>query len=359
MDADRDRDGRGFIYPCVSVLLSVCIRVRRTIKMIYLVCLLIIWCVFLALGRRIDKKTKELLLKGAKKKEEINILNAEIGRSDRLLFVLRGKVSRYAALKEITEKLIRSLSLNNTRDILIESICSLLSQPRDKIKLYLWDRQARKLTLFNPRVGGCRAAGDISPGEGQGDMFDVWAVKHQMPLFVEDAAQDFRFDVAKSLPFGFPLGSLISAPLIVGKRIIGILRLEKEAVRGFSWDDLRFLSVFSDLAALSIDNSRLYEYTQRLAITDGLTGLYLRQYFMMRLNDALGKGKGPHNNEQVFSLLMVDIDYFKKYNDEFGHICGDIVLKRIALLLRNECRGLDVVISRYGEEEFAILLAHS
>ena len=94
-----------------------------------------------------------------------------------------------------------------------------------------------------------------------------------------------------------------------------------------------------------------YELNQ-LIITDGLTQLYTRDYILKKIEEAIRRFK---NNKEVFSLIMLDIDYFKNLNDQYGHCCGDFVLKKISDLLRDNLRKTDT-IARWGGEEFLILL---
>jgi len=93
----------------------------------------------------------------------------------------------------------------------------------------------------------------------------------------------------------------------------------------------------------------------QLAITDGLTELYNYRYFKDQLNQEITRAK-RHNT--TVSIAMIDIDYFKNYNDTHGHPAGDLVLKKIAELLRNNIRKIDVA-ARYGGEEFALILVET
>jgi len=94
---------------------------------------------------------------------------------------------------------------------------------------------------------------------------------------------------------------------------------------------------------------------QLLAVTDSLTGLYVRRYFQLRLQyewDHAQKTKVP------FSLVMLDVDFFKKINDTYGHLAGDMVLAKVASIAQECCRKVDIV-SRYGGEEFVVILPHT
>lgn len=91
---------------------------------------------------------------------------------------------------------------------------------------------------------------------------------------------------------------------------------------------------------------------QLLAVTDSITGLYVRRYFQLRLHYEWTHSK---KTRSLFSLLMMDIDFFKKINDTYGHLCGDMVLEQVSAILQECCRKVDI-ICRYGGEEFAIIL---
>jgi len=102
---------------------------------------------------------------------------------------------------------------------------------------------------------------------------------------------------------------------------------------------------------LEIAQSKLLQ----LAITDGLTGLYNYRYFKQQLSQEIIRSKRLSTD---VSIAMIDIDYFKNYNDTHGHPAGDLVLKQIAELLRNNIRKIDVA-ARYGGEEFALVLVET
>jgi diguanylate cyclase (GGDEF)-like protein len=141
--------------------------------------------------------------------------------------------------------------------------------------------------------------------------------------------------------------------MMLENRISGTLRLESVKRNAYSADDLRILYVIADIAAVAMNNARLYARTEELAIRDGLTNLYVQRYFKERLRDEL---KRAERKKHIFSLLFFDIDHFKHYNDKHGHAAGDIVLKHIAYTL-HKFAGTGDVIARYGGEEFAVILA--
>jgi len=134
---------------------------------------------------------------------------------------------------------------------------------------------------------------------------------------------------------------------------LGLLRLESKKSGFFNQDDLRFLSLVSDLGAVALENSMLFQKTQDLAIHDDLTTLYTRGYFVDRLRDEVRRAQ---RLDQHLSLMMIDIDFFKQYNDKFGHILGDLVLKKLGILLKDSFGELASLICRFGGEEFLVML---
>jgi two-component system cell cycle response regulator len=117
-------------------------------------------------------------------------------------------------------------------------------------------------------------------------------------------------------------------------------------------DTLEFLTTVAGQAALAVENARLYTKTLQLSITDGLTGLYNYRYFMERLDAEFVRARRYH---RTLVLLILDIDHFKLFNDRYGHLKGDEILRRLAEIIRNSVREVDVP-ARYGGEEFAIIM---
>ena len=184
----------------------------------------------------------------------------------------------------------------------------------------------------------------------EGDLFDFWVIKNQRRLIVADIQQDFRFDIkeASRIP---DVRSIVIAPLVHERRIIGTLRIQSAVRDGFSNDDLRLLDTIAVLASSALSNAMLFEQTEDLAIRDSLTGLYVRRYFFDRLKE---EHRRVLLTQRPLSLLMCDLDHFKDCNDRHGHAAGDLMLLEFANILRRTCEG--GIVARYGGEEFSILL---
>jgi diguanylate cyclase (GGDEF)-like protein len=145
----------------------------------------------------------------------------------------------------------------------------------------------------------------------------------------------------------------MSVPMMIGNKAIGILRLDSSRPKYFQSENIRLLTTVSDLGAVAIENAQLYESIEDLAIRDGLTGLFLRRHFLKRLSHEM---KRDRRKKSPLSFLMIDLDYFKKYNDKYGHMAGDIVLKTLSMVLVNTFCNPGDMICRYGGEEFAVFL---
>ncbi len=146
---------------------------------------------------------------------------------------------------------------------------------------------------------------------------------------------------------------IVLIPLKAKDKINGIIVADNFITREpVSKDDIRMLTMLANQAGLAIENSQLYEKTLMLANMDSLTELWNHGYFQHLLNSELEKSRAM---KLPLSLVMVDIDYFKIYNDNLGHQAGDKILKELATLIKNQSRKMDYVC-RYGGEEFAVIL---
>jgi len=143
--------------------------------------------------------------------------------------------------------------------------------------------------------------------------------------------------------------SILCTPIKSKGKISGILYMENNLTNNaFTPERIEPLRIISSQAAISIDNARLFE----LATTDGMTKLYVHRYFQLLLDQEIQRAR-RHNKH--FSLIMMDIDNFKAFNDTYGHQLGDKVLKSVARAVKNILRVNDVT-ARYGGEEFVMIL---
>ncbi len=164
---------------------------------------------------------------------------------------------------------------------------------------------------------------------------------------------DLRGNKTPILPFKTgDVGSLLILPLLYERELLGLVLFLSENINAISSYQINLLKILGNQASTALANARLYARIERMAITDGLTGLFNHRHFQEMLSsefNRLGRLK------TVLSLLLIDIDYFKKINDTYGHPAGDDVLRGVAGTIREEIRNIDIP-ARYGGEEFAVLL---
>jgi diguanylate cyclase (GGDEF)-like protein len=149
----------------------------------------------------------------------------------------------------------------------------------------------------------------------------------------------------------FPIPGI---PMVVGDQVKGVMTIEKLMNRRqkFDVEDFELLKIFVKEAAIALANGYAYRQLEDVAMKDGLTGLYNYRYFQERLDKEV---KRSIHNSNSLSLLMVDVNGFKRVNDAYGHRQGDETLKDLANILRNSVRSVDVP-ARYGGDEFVIIL---
>jgi diguanylate cyclase (GGDEF)-like protein len=192
----------------------------------------------------------------------------------------------------------------------------------------------------------------ITPGEGViGSVF-----QSGVALCVPDVrAHD---DLSRNRP-RYRSSSFVAVPVRAGERILGVISAtDREDDRPFTRDDVSSLRALAAPVALALSRelavSEAEQYAHAAAI-DPLSGLFNRRYLHVRLEEELERAR---RHQITLALLMIDLDDFKMVNDKFGHLAGDVVIKDVAVILRRTVRMFDVC-TRYGGEEFAILMPNS
>ncbi|MEZ7890271.1 MAG: sensor domain-containing diguanylate cyclase [Candidatus Wallbacteria bacterium] len=180
----------------------------------------------------------------------------------------------------------------------------------------------------------------------------MWSFTHNEMVTPTEIQKD---PILSALHRESKLKVIMCAPISSKDEVIGVIcveELEGGPSAKITSDDTRMFSILIDLVSLSFNNTRLFRKVQMLANTDGLTKLFTHRYFQEFLSAEIEKcsqGKGE------FSIILSDIDHFKKFNDTYGHQAGDFVLEQTAQCFKQTVRPNDIV-ARYGGEEFIILL---
>ena len=219
----------------------------------------------------------------------------------------------------------------------------------------------------------------VAVWQDPGELYSVyeWSDLKEAPAVHADLANDGRtwiswFLINREEPFiltksqlnlqqmpllfeGESLGNLstfLATPMRHQQKRIGALLLGCRQEEAFSSHQARVISILCNQAAVSLENSSIIQKMEELAITDGLTGLYNHRYFQESYQQELERAE---RQNQKLTLLIMDIDHFKGFNDSFGHPAGDFILRSLATVLKKNARKIDV-LARYGGEEFAALL---
>jgi diguanylate cyclase (GGDEF)-like protein len=259
---------------------------------------------------------------------------------------LKAHLKEISTLLQLNQAMASTLDLDTLFDRVINSLCELLECHMASLLLYNHGDETLEVSHSigipeNVLSDICFSLNEGISGE---------TARTHKAIYVKDLKKDKRYlNYKGKLP---PEGSLLSMPLLSKDRINGVLNLHHKQVDGFTEDDIKMARAVSNQVAVSIENTQLYELAKKQSITDELTGLANRRHFQDILQREIVHAQRYSSN---ISMIMIDIDHFKKYNDTHGHLQGDIALKKAASIFLQNTRGIDLT-ARFGGEEFVILL---
>lgn len=244
------------------------------------------------------------------------------------------QVNKLTALTRIGNAIATTLKLNEILELALSSLVKDLGY--DRAQVYLLDENGKKIVenLSIDFRGYFQSLEDVS---------SVYPIFDSIPSETKPSLQSRKFS-----------SNLIAyIPISYKKKKTGLLVVDNLFSRQtLTAHDLSFLGILADQFGTVIENSRLFERVEKLSITDSLTGLFNHRYFYERLSEEISRANRFGKN---LSLLMLDIDNFKNFNDTFGHQAGDTVLTTVSRIIMENVRSIDIV-SRYGGEEVAIIL---
>ena len=249
------------------------------------------------------------------------------------------------AIYEFTSILGSTLQYQEVLNLMVDTILRIV--PYDACSLFLIDEEASELYIEVARGLSQKAIEESRYRIGDG--VAGWVAQTAQPALVLDYERDPRFQYLK---YEHHFCSVLSLPLVIKGEVIGVLEILKLEPAAFTRDDLRTLTIIANQAAFAIRNAHLYSEVMQLAITDSVTGLGNHRLFKEVLANELARAK---RYGRQLSLLMLDIDHFKKINDYYGHQMGDSVLMELGSQLKALIRNTDLA-ARYGGEEFCLIL---
>jgi diguanylate cyclase (GGDEF)-like protein len=257
-------------------------------------------------------------------------------------------VDSYRRLADVFHEILAEQSLDALLDRIADALAELI--PYDTLTVFRAEEAQRELVpvLARDRWADKILSTRVKFTEG----ITGWAVTRREPVLVTQAHLDPRVMTVPGTPADEP-EALISIPLVARDTVKGamnVYRLGESA--SFDEREFELAKRFGDAVALALDNAQTRARLEHQAQTDSLTGLYNHRYFHERLRAELASSSRSH---AVVSVLMLDLDDFKRVNDVFGHGTGDEILRGLAETLRSAVRTSDVVC-RLGGEEFAIVM---
>jgi diguanylate cyclase (GGDEF)-like protein len=223
----------------------------------------------------------------------------------------------------------------------------------DRVTFFLTDDRREKLVLRY--ADGIPLPGPVSFGIGEGLPGRIVEIGehshiHDLSLFYE-TLNDFIHVPGEEKRDGAYIGIALKSQ----NETLGVIGIDCPVKYGLTVEDMDFLALTSHQISAGIEKSHLFTRTEELAQLDGLTGLYNHRVFKERLVQEVSR---RNRSGKPLSLIMLDIDHFKRFNDSYGHQAGDVILKELATVIKGQCRYTTMdMCFRYGGEEFAVLLS--
>jgi diguanylate cyclase (GGDEF)-like protein len=251
--------------------------------------------------------------------------------------------ARLQTIYETSRSLTELMSVENVIDRLLQIARSVLDYP--VCEIYTWETPTGTLWL-NGRVDHLQTSRLKKPERVELTDLLRRAIEGGEIGRVTDR------HAGRSIIDGNPNRSRLIVPMISEGKVIGLLSAESPNPNAFSEHDEQVLAIMAASTAMSLVNADLHQRMEKLTVIDELTGAYNYRYFRGRLED---ERRRAVRYGQPLSLVMVDIDWFKRLNDEFGHENGNIALRKLTQVIASCIRDVDI-LARYGGEEFIIIL---
>lgn len=266
---------------------------------------------------------------------------------------LRETVDELSSSRNQLERAVRRVgeTLRSTHDMkqMLESIVNTAADAVQADAAVLWMFTATRESVYPAIIRGVVGGPMESIPVGEGIAGQV-AERGQSIVLPSDDMTPRR---ARSEP-DFPVAAAI--PLYSQARLMGVLTIyRKDAEPVFTRGDTDTVMFLAEQGGVAIENVLLHEDAQRLSLTDGLTGVWNRRYFQMQFRQVLATAS---RFDRPFSIMMLDLDHFKRVNDTHGHQRGDAILVEFSQRVSAALREIDT-FARYGGEEFICLLAET
>ncbi len=244
-------------------------------------------------------------------------------------------------LSQIAEALNSTRHLDELLDLIINIIINLNECDSANIMM-IEEKDARVVRSLKPSA-------QLSSFSIEDTYTLKWMIENKLPILIPDVDD---YPGWKKTPQSDWIRSYIGAPIITKSQVIGFISVDSATPNSYKQKDADHLQAFANQASVAIWNAQVNQKMEELTITDSLTQLFNRRHFFELVTKEFIRAS---RYQRILSVIMLDIDLFKKVNDTYGHAVGDHVLQHIARVCKLEMRSTDI-IARYGGEEFVIAL---
>ncbi|MEW6402915.1 MAG: sensor domain-containing diguanylate cyclase [Chloroflexota bacterium] len=266
-----------------------------------------------------------------------------------LKYISRQQINRLEIVNEFSRQIASTLDVQQVTTLLNAAIQNALEADTyyvgmvegDEIYLHLFYDDGEYFTDVRAKMEGTLSG---------------WVIAHQQGLFLPDLRRDVTLAGVRTVIIGKQRTSLswMGVPM-QGEFTNGVIAIASYRPNAFSRADMELLSNMAQRAALALDNAFRHTMVEEQTHMDSLTEVYNHGYFIKVLKE---QAQAALETKQPLSLIMLDIDHFKQYNDRYGHLAGDEILKKLCETIRRHVKRKDA-IGRWGGEEFAISLPNT
>ncbi len=302
----------------------------------------------------ITHNIRDYLYKPYIKKDLHNRLESVI-RDGEMLETLGAKVKQLEAVLDLTRLLSSTLDPKELLFKIVSKIAEIMPVTRCSVISVDWARRSAYVvaTFEDPRLSVIKLSLKKYPEI-------VASLTSRKPVMIQNIETNPLMKDVKHIISPLGIRSILVIPIFFRDKVIGTLFLRtSRAEHAFDENEIKLLNTIAGASSAALNTAFLFEHVEgektrleKLSITDFLTDLYNIRYFYTRIIEEFSRAQ---RYDLPISCLMLDVDYFKKINDKFGHKTGDLVLKEFAHLLKKHSRKSDV-LARYGGEEFIMLL---
>ena len=286
---------------------------------------------------------------------DINLVETAVSRAaaslerEYLQEQLRSREQELSLISRLAGVMTSSLNIQDVYDVFVTELGNIVDV--DWALIALIEGNELSFPALSTQVGSAWQTGERIPLKGTGT---EWVATHKKDLFEPDLTKKSRFVTGEEY-IKRGIRSIVYLPLLAKGDPIGSLIIASRQPDAYNPEQIHLLKGLASQIAMPVENSRLYSKAEQRARVDELTGLFNRRHFDECLRQEIDR-HSRYNG--MMSLVFLDLDFFKDYNDRRGHIAGDKVLTQVGMLIELAIRNTDLAF-RYGGDEFAIILPHS